>query len=65
MEEMLSQFAVIVLVLLLAYVLTLLYSSDGEWQADGNRMRRKVGGVWQYRDMTDAERDEAFALRQW
>lgn len=40
---------------------------DGEWHRAGrrDRMRRLVGGRWQYRQMTEQERDEENSELAW
>lgn len=64
--DSITQFSVVAAVLLIAVALYFLFpSNQQEWHVSGNRMRRKVKGVWQYREMTDAEALSAFDEKVW
>jgi hypothetical protein len=53
-------------VLLALYTFLHFRNRNGEWrEAGGNKMRRRVNGKWQYREMTDEEADEDWQARQW
>lgn len=38
---------------------------DGDWYPHGRKMRRFIGGQWQFRDMTDEEEFQDYDSRQW